>query len=70
MEIETNTRAKNILAKNNIHTYEDLLNFWPRAYKDYRFVCLEPKPEWVDHHGCFIGVLLSNFGVALHNYLR
>ncbi len=65
MEIQTSTRAKNILEKKGILTYEDVLNLFPKKYKDYRvqYDLLAPGLDGKD--GVFVGYLSdkrANFG--------
>lgn len=54
-EIETTTKKLNILAKHGINTNEDLLNLFPRSYKDFSKTYTEVFVELSGKTGCFIG---------------
>lgn len=54
-EIETTTKKLNILSKHGINTNEDLLNLFPRCYKDFSKTYTEVFVELSGRTGCFIG---------------
>ena len=54
-EIITTPKKKSILEKKGIFTNEDLLNFLPRAYKDYGREFTEVSIHLSGSTGCFLG---------------
>lgn len=54
-EIITTPKKKSILEKKGIFTNEDLLNFLPRAYKDYSREFTEVSIHLSGSTGCFLG---------------
>ncbi|MBO5373762.1 MAG: DEAD/DEAH box helicase [Lachnospiraceae bacterium] len=54
-EIITTPKKKSILEKKGIYTNEDLLNFLPRAYKDYSREFTEISIHLSGSTGCFLG---------------
>lgn len=54
-EIITTPKRKSILEKKGIYTTEDLLNFLPRAYKDYSREFTEVSIHLSGSTGCFLG---------------
>lgn len=56
---EVPVKQLNILAKNNITTYEDLLNFLPRAYKDFRLEYRKPCSDAIGKLVCITASVIS-----------
>ena len=59
MEIEAQTKTKNILIKRGITTYKDVLDLLPKRYKDYREVHEELDESLSGKDTCIIGIVES-----------